>query len=129
MEVKYMIRFIIWFLLLATPCSSMTLTSTLTFALKIPVTSRVDVRDITWGGLERRCALKMVKEHTGILLERTSSFGVGIDAGLHRFIPGVLNSHGGNINTFLLIIGVVLPKDHVVINLVPTCGKGINKNL
>ena len=77
-----MIRVIIWFLLLDTICSSMTLTSTLTFALTSPVISRVDVRDSTWGGLECRCSLKMVKEHTGSLLERTISFGFGIDLGL-----------------------------------------------
>ena len=124
-----MIRVIIWILLLATPSLSMTLTSTLTFALTIPVVSCVDVRDSTWGGLERRCALKMVKEHTGSLIEQTSSFGVGIDDGLHRVIPSVLNSREENIHTFLLIIGVVLPKDHVLINSGPTCGKGIDKNL
>ena len=107
----------------------MKLTSTLTFALTSPVISRVDVRDSTWGGLERRCALKMVKEHTGSLLERTSSFVVGIDDGLHRVIPGVLNSREENIHTFLLIVGVVLPKYHVVVNLGPTCGKGIGKDL
>ena len=71
----------------------------------------------------------MVKEHTVSLLERTRSFGVGIYDGLHRVIPNVLNRREENIHTFLLIIGVVLPKDHVVINLGPTCGKGIDKNL
>ena len=107
----------------------MTLTSNLTFALTGPVISRFDVRYSTWGGLERRCAHKIVKEHTGRLIKQTSSFGVGIDEGLHRVIPGVLNSCEENIYTFLLIIGVVLPKDHIVINSGPTCVKGIDKNL
>ena len=71
----------------------------------------------------------MVKEHTGSLLEQTISFGVDIYDGLYRVIPGVLNSREENIYTFLLIIGVVLPKDQVVINSGSTCGKGIDKNL
>ena len=71
----------------------------------------------------------MIKEHTGSLIERTSSFVVGIDDVLHRVIPGVLNSYEENIHMFLLIIGVVLPKDHVVINSGSTCGKGIDNNL
>ena len=103
--------------------------STLTFALTSPVISRVDVRDSTWGGLERRCALKMVKEHMRSLLKQTRSFGVVIDDGLHRVITSVLNIREENIHTFLLIIGVVLPKDHIVINSGPTCGKGIDKTL
>ena len=72
----------------------MKLTSTLTFALTSPVISRVDIIYSTLGGLERRCALKMVKEHTGSLLGRTSGFGVGIDDGLYRIIPSVLNIRG-----------------------------------
>ena len=68
-SVKYMIRVFIWFLLLAPSCLSMTLTSTLTFALTGPVIYRFDIIYSTWGGLECRCALNMVKEHTGSLLE------------------------------------------------------------
>ena len=124
-----MIRVFIWFLLLATTCLSMTLTSTLTFALTSPVIYRFDVRDSTWGGLERRCSLKMVKEHTRSLLKQNRSFGVVIDDGLHRVIPSVLNICEENIHMFLLIIGVVLPKYHVFINSGRTCGKGIDKNL
>ena len=71
----------------------------------------------------------MFKEHTVRLFERTSSFGVGIDDRLHRVIPSLLNSCEENIHTFLLIIGVVLPKYHVVINSGPTCSKGIDKKL
>ena len=71
----------------------------------------------------------MVKEHTRSFLKRTLSFGVVIDDVLHRVIPSVLNIREENIHTFLLIIGVVLPKDHVVINSGPTCGKGIDKTL
>ena len=41
----------------------------------------------------------------------------------------MLNICEENIHTFLLIIGVVLPKYHIVINSGPTCGKGIDKNL
>ena len=59
--VKDMIRVFIWFLLPAKPCLSMTLTVTLTFSLTSPFIYRFDVIDSTWGGLERRCALKMVK--------------------------------------------------------------------
>ena len=67
--VKYVIRVFIWFLLISVACLSMTLTSTLNFSLTGPVISLFDVIYSTWGGLEHRCALKMVKEHTGSLLE------------------------------------------------------------